>query len=218
MQLPFTEAQFLDLFAAYNTAIWPFHIVMYLLGATAVFGLFREDRVWGRLNLLILAFMWFWTGVAYHLVFFSRINQAAVFFGALFFFQGIVFLMNGISKKRLNFRAKREPYDIVGGLFILYAGILYPLLGMLAGHGWPQAPMFGVAPCPVVIFTFGMLLIFKARISPFIVLVPFLWSLIGMSAAVQLGMYEDFGLPVAGIAGSAMILLRNRRLKARAAV
>ena len=73
-------------------------------------------------------------------------------------------------------------------------------------------------PLPWYLFTFGMLLIFKARISPFIVLVPFLWSLIGMSAAVQLGMYEDFGLFVAGIAGSAMILLRNRRLKSRAAV
>ncbi|MFC1511903.1 DUF6064 family protein [Candidatus Latescibacterota bacterium] len=217
MQLPFTEAQFLDLFAAYNTAIWPVQLVMYLLGAVAVAGLFKNTYLMSRGIVFILAFMWMWTGVVYHLGFFSRINSAAVLFGALFFFQGLVFLMNGISKKRLNFQATLTMYDIVGGLFIIYAGILYPILGIFSGHGWPRAPIFGVTPCPVVVFTFGVLLFLKARISPTVILIPFLWSLIGATAVVRLGMYEDFGLLIAGVFGSAMIVMRNRRLKEKAA-
>ena len=32
-----------------------------------------------------------------------------------------------------------------------------------SGHVYPAAPMFGVTPCPLVIFTFGMLLLSRER-------------------------------------------------------
>ena len=41
--------------------------------------------------------------------------------------------------------------------------------------------------------------------------IPFLWSLVGLSAAVQLGVLEDYGLPVAGVAGTAALLARDSR-------
>jgi hypothetical protein len=39
----------------------------------------RSDRAVSAL----LALLWLWTGIAYHWLFFARINKAAVFFGAL---------------------------------------------------------------------------------------------------------------------------------------
>jgi hypothetical protein len=36
--------------------------------------------------------------------------------------------------------------------------VVYPLLGIRFGHSYPRAPLFGVAPCPTTIFTFGLLL------------------------------------------------------------
>lgn len=71
----------------------------------------------------------------------------------------------------------------------------------------------GVSPMPAALFaTFGLLL-WAARPVPVRVLViPFGWSLVGGSAALQFGIPEDYGLLVAGLAGTALVLMKNRRL------
>jgi hypothetical protein len=90
----------------------------------------------------------------------------------------------------------------------------YPLLGSAFGHLYPVSPVFGVAPCPTVIFTFGLLLWSTARVPGYVLVIPFLWSLLGFSAAVSLGMREDYGLVVAGLLGTALLLLRGRLVRA----
>ena len=62
-----------------------------------------------------------------------------------------------------------------------------------------QGPMFGVAPCPTTIFTIGMLLLASGSWVAELSIIPFAWSLVGLAAALQLGIPEDFGLPVAGL-------------------
>jgi hypothetical protein len=42
-------------------------------------------------------------------------------------------------------------------------------------------------------------------------IIPFLWSLLGFSAAVQLGIREDIGLLVAGLAGTGLLIARRLR-------
>jgi hypothetical protein len=213
MDLPFTQEQFIALFATYNAAIWPAQIIMYVLGIVIVAGFFRpNNHRWGRIIVTLLGGMWLWTAMFYHLFYFSRINQAAVLFGTLFFFEGSVLFLNSTSRKKLNFHAAPTLYDIVGGILIFYAMAVYPVLGTMAGHGWPNGPMFGVAPCPVTIFTFGVLLMVKGRVALSILLIPFFWAIVGTSAAMQLGMYEDLGLTAAGVVGTALILYRNRTL------
>ena len=71
------------------------------------------------------------------------------------------------------------------------------------GHVYPQTPTFGL-PCPTVIFTFGILLFSITRVRWYVMFIPFLWSLIGFSAAFNLGLEEDYFLVFAGVI--AMIL------------
>jgi len=78
--LPFTLEQFLDVFAAYNKAIWPAQILAYVLGAIAVAALFRKGRASDRVISTVLGLMWLSTGVLYHGVFFSSVNKAAFAF------------------------------------------------------------------------------------------------------------------------------------------
>jgi hypothetical protein len=59
-----------------------------------------------------------------------------------------------------------------------------------------------------------MLLMAGRPVPFFAVVIPLIWSLVGMSAAVNLRVPQDFGLVIAGIAGTTMILLLNKRLKA----
>src|SRR5690242_18042344 len=88
----------------------------------------------------------------------------------------------GVLHEQLRFTPGRNVTTAIGGLFILYAMVLYPLLGLAVGHIYPQAPMFGVAPCPMTIFTFGMLLWTDVRLPKWVLAVLLLWSLLGFSA------------------------------------
>lgn len=66
MQLqPFTHHQFFDVFGAYNRALWPAAILMWLLTAGAIVALYRRGPKASRLVAAVLAFHWGWAGIAY---------------------------------------------------------------------------------------------------------------------------------------------------------
>ncbi|HIH96477.1 MAG TPA: hypothetical protein HA348_03170 [Thermoplasmata archaeon] len=94
---------------------------------------------------------------------------------------------------------------------IIYDMVIYPVLGCLLGHGYPQSPCFGVAPCPTTIFTFGLLLLSDKKFPKYILLIPLIWSIIGFNAAISLSILEDIGLLIVGLLGTFMILYRDRK-------
>jgi hypothetical protein len=211
MNLPFTTEQFLSVFEQYNNAVWPFQIIFNVLGLSAVVLAVKKIAISNRLIVAILAFFWLWIGIAYHLAVFTSINPGAYAFAALNIIQGIVFLVFGVIKHRLSFSYKQNTYGITGAILILYAMVLYPLLGYALGHVYPRTPTFGL-PCPTTIFTFGLLLWTDLKVPKSVLIIPFLWSLIGFSAALKLGILEDTGLLIAGIAGTALIVMRDRNV------
>jgi hypothetical protein len=154
--------------------------------------------------------MWLCTGVLYHGVFFSSINKAAIAFGALFVVEGVALLYAGIVRDGLRFAINYGFRAVIGAGFILYAFLVYPLIGIATGHSWPALPMFGVAPCPVTIFTFGMLLMTTRRFSYWLLVIPFIWSLIGGSAAILLDVRQDWLLLVSGLIAVLVIVIRDR--------
>jgi hypothetical protein len=98
----------------------------------------------------------------------------------------------------------------MGLALVAYALVLYPLIGALAGDHYPGMPVFGIAPCPVVIFTFGLLLMASTHVSRWLLVVPLAWALVGGSASFLLGIPQDWMLLVSGLAAPA-IVLRERR-------
>jgi hypothetical protein len=210
MEMPFTVKQFFDLFGTYNDAIWPSQIVAYLLGITALGLALKENRKSSRIVSAILALFWIWIGIVYHIIHFSGINTAAIVFGAFFTLEGLLLLHIGTINKNLSFAFHLRPLPVLGSSFIIYAMVIYPLLGLNFGHTYPKTPMFGVAPCPTTIFTIGILLWATKPVSVCLLAIPFAWSIIGMGAALNLGVLQDYGLVVVGILGTASILLQNR--------
>ena len=212
MKLPFTTEQFLDVFRQYNIAVWPMQVFFIVLALIAVSFSIRSKIYSNKIIVAILAFFWLWMGIIYHLVYFSRINKVAIVFGALFIIQAIIFLYFGLIKNKLQFRLKTDTYGIMGIILIVFALLIYPLLGYSLGHTYPSSPTFGL-PCPTTIFTFGILLFSVSRLSPWVIVIPFLWSLVGFSAAVSLGIKEDTGLLVAGLLSIALMLYKNKSFK-----
>jgi hypothetical protein len=209
--MPFTVDQFMDVFRSYNLSVWPTQIFLNIMALAAIFFAIKKYRFSDRINTGILAFLWLWIGVVYHLIHFTSINNAAYIFGILFIFQSFIFIYAGIVKEFLSFNYQSNIYGITGAVFILYALILYPVLGHILGHIYPKLPTFGL-PCPTTIFTFGLLLWTDKKIPKYVLIIPFLWSIVGFSAAVNLKIYEDFGLILTGIFGTILIIVRDKNL------
>ncbi len=210
--LPFTSEQFLAVFASYNTAIWPIQIGAYLLGGIVVALLFRRPRAADRMIAGIVAAIWLWTGLAYHAFFFSAINKAAYLFAALFVLQGGALIYAGVYRNQLRFSLGSGLAAWAGWTFLAYAAVFYPLIGLSTGHRYPGIPMFGVTPCPVTILTFGLFLLAASPPPRWLLVIPFVWSLIGGSAAVLLDVPQDWLLLVSGVIALPLMERQNRRV------
>jgi hypothetical protein len=205
MSLPFTPEQFFAVFARYNEAIWPLQIVLNAAALICIGLLFRPGVWASRLSYLILSLMWGWMAVAYYFTFFSDINSAAWVFGAVFLLGSAAFAWSGVAGSDASLRPVAGARSIVGGTLIVFALVLYPLIGYSIGHRYPNAPTFGL-PCPTTIFTLGLLLFSVRPIARWLFIVPLLWAAVGSLAAFQLGVIEDLGLLVAGIATIAVMV------------
>jgi Family of unknown function (DUF6064) len=208
--LPFTRDQFVAIFVGYNESIWPFQVVAYLVGIFAIVILFRPVEAAGRLVSAILALFWIWTGIAYHWLFFSEVNKAAYLFGVLFLAQGVCLAVVGVLQDRLRFGFRQSLRQSIGIGFIGCSTGAYPVIGILTGHAHIELPMFGVTPCPVTIFTFGIFLLATKSIPRSLLIVPFVWSLIGGSAAVLLDVPQDWLLLVSGPISIPLIIFSER--------
>ena len=135
--------------------------------------------------------------MAYHVGFFTRINQAGWVFAALFLLQVAVFFWAGVVHGRLLFAPWRDAWAPVAWGLVAYS-LVYPAINAVQHLSVSRIPTFG-APCPTTMFTAGMLMLATPR-SWRLSIVPVMWSVIGGSAAFLFGMYADYALPLAGIA------------------
>jgi Family of unknown function (DUF6064) len=189
-------------------------IVVYGLVLPVIALLFKPSMIADRCISATLAFMWAWTGAIYHWHFFSTINRIALAFGIAFIAQGAIYLVVGTLQHRLRFGYISGLRPVVGLALIIYAGMIYPVIGIGFGHAYPNIPLFGVTPCPVTIFTFGVFLLLRSPMKWWVIALPVLWSLIGGTAAFLLDVPQDWLLLVSGVATAALLVgIRPRLLE-----
>lgn len=205
MRLPFSIDEFFDVFRRYNEAVWPAQWILIALALVAIVAAAtRQPRI-RAIPMIVLAGLWLWMGIVYHGLFFRAINPAASLFMILFVVQAGAFL----------WMVRRPVPDAVavspgaGAVLMTYALLIYPALGLLMGHRYPESPTFGL-PCPTTIFTLGLLLWMRQAFPRALLVVPVLWAIVGTSAALQLGMLEDLGLPIAALV-AIVLSVRQRR-------
>lgn len=206
--IPFTADQFLSVFENYNNAVWPAQPILSVLALAAVYLAFKPRILSSKSAAAIIAAFWIWMGLVYHFWFFTSINRAALIFALFFVIQGILFLTAGVWKDLLRFQFRPDCFGFTGGTFLLFALLIYPVLGYWFGHRYPASPTFGL-PCPTTIFTFGLLLWTDRRVPLYLLPIPLAWSFIGISAAISLEITEDFALLATGVIGSVLITLRH---------
>jgi len=200
MKLPFTADQFFDVFARYHAGVWPAPVVLTGLAALALGLVFWPAPAAGRWIAAILALLWAWMALAYHLAYFAAVNPAARLFAALFLLGATGFAWVGVVRRRLRFAPTSAARGWVGAALLLYALVAYPALSQFLGHRYPALPTFGL-PCPTTIFTIGLLMLARSPVPRSVFVVPVLWSLVGATAAFSLGVWQDLGLVAAAAVG-----------------
>ena len=212
MKPPFTEEQFLNIFKNYNLAVFPMQIIFYLMAFWIVFLLINPKPKSDKIITIFLSFFWLWMGIVYHINFFTSINKFAYVFGGFFIIQGFLFFIFGVFQNKFSFVFQKDKYGIIGIIFIAFSLIIYPILELVFGHIYPISPTFGL-PCPTTIFTFGVLLLNQKKCPILILIIPFIWTIIGLMAVFQFGMLEDFSLIVVSLTSIFLIIYRNRLCK-----
>jgi hypothetical protein len=213
--MPFTAEQFFGVFAAYNQAVWPFQLALSGAAIAVAVLAWRRPEIAGPAVAGLLAFLWMWAGVAYHLMRFTKVNPAAWAFGTLFVLQAVLFAVAGF-RHRITIGASGDPSWTLGAIGIGYALGLYPILGTALGHAYPGTPTFGV-PCPTTIYSFSILLWTRGRFPLHLLVIPSLWALAAAPAALGWGVLEDVGMPLSAVVAVLLLIRRNRRLRSTGA-
>jgi len=208
--LPFSRSEFLAVFAAYNEAIWPLQLFYSAAGLLAIGLLFYRASWADRAISAVLAVFWLTMAIAYHWTFFAPVNPAAYLFGGIFLLQAGLFVIEGVGRNRIHYGGASTVRSWFAALLIAYGIAIYPLIGLLVTHPYPNTPLFGVAPCPTTLFTLGLLILARYPKPLVIALVPLAWSVIGGSAAILLGVPEDWALFGALVAWTGLALGESR--------
>ena len=210
MNAPFTKSDFLEVFARYNQATSVVAFVLVVMALIAAFAVARQWRGHDRCASGVLGMFWLWSGVAFHLAFFADVNPAAIAFGVLFVVQGLAFFGLGMLRHEIIYHAQlRTARGITGLLVMTYAIGVYPWFSAAVGHRWPHTPTFG-APCPVDLFTLGLLLWTQSPVPRLLLLVPLGWALVASVGAWEFEMHEDWGLAAAAVLAAAWLWPRRR--------
>lgn len=209
MNIPFTAQQFLDVFRTYNLALHPIQYLWILIAIIAIVYLHLKNPLKNRFINLFLGLIWIWTGLIYHIKFFSQINKAAYIFGAVFILQGVFFLIERFFRNKLEFELTKSWKTYVGYFFIVFGLLIYPLIGLILGYDFDNIIILGL-PCPTTIFTFGLLMLTTKRFPKYLLIIPTLWAFVGTSAAFNFGIYQDIMLIISAIVADVWLILRKK--------
>jgi hypothetical protein len=137
------------------------------------------------------------------------VTQGGFVFGVIFIIQGLIFLYSSVARNDLAFQLNSGWKALAGLIIMLYALIGYPALEYAWGRGYPELLPFGLAPCPLTVFTLGLLLLSVNKIPFYLVIIPVLYSFGGI-IPVSLGIKEDIGLVISGLLVLILWLLQRK--------
>lgn len=210
MKIPFTTEQFFEIIEKYNLAVFPAQLIVILLGILAVIFLHSNKKSKNKFIGGFLGILWIWIGIAYHFVFFTEINKAAYVFGGLFVLQGLFFLFETFSRKKLEFGFSGKFMDYIAYFFLIFGIVIYPTLLFLLENSLEKTITIGL-PCPSTILTFGFLMLTSSKLSKYLLIIPTLWTIIGTGAAINFGVYPDYLMPISALTAIIYLLVRKKR-------
>ncbi|MBP5856859.1 hypothetical protein KAJ83_07560 [Marivibrio halodurans] len=214
---PYTPEVLTSTMAAFNTATLPLAVVAFalMLGSLLLAAFPRPGS--GLLIGGILAAGWVWTAVGWHFGPFAGINFAGPVYGIFFLLQAGLILWLVLWRGRVAFPRGIDGYRAVGGRLALLALIGIPAITPLVGGDVAGMRVAGMAPGPTAVLTIGLLLMARDRrgrwAAVWLAVIPLLWCLAAGVTAWLMTVPEDMALPVLGLGGFALLIVKARRVE-----
>jgi len=208
MKTPFSPEEFFSVFGKYNTSLFPSQILIFILAAVLLVLLHNRSKSRHLYTGIFLGALWIWTGAAYHIALFSEINSVAKVFGALFILQGALIILNSFGKREIRFDLTKGIRGFTAYFLAIFGLIIYPAIGYITGNELIHTISLGL-PCPSTIFTFGIFMFASNRLPRYLLIIPSLWAVIGLSAAINFGVVQDFMLIIAAVTANIFLLKKN---------
>lgn len=143
--------ELLELFTRYNRAVWPGHLLAYVI-AVGVIGLVRRrpGRTTDRITAGALAALWLWLGVVYLGRYAAQIDATlAALYAAMFVVQAGMLLRAGVARDRLRFAGGHGVAGWVGWIAIGYALVGLPADRHRAGSRVAAGPAVRHGAVPI---------------------------------------------------------------------
>lgn len=160
--LLFSERTYRRLFERYNAELWPAQGLALGLGIVLMALVLRGGAGAWRAALAILGAGWFWVAWAFLAERYVDINWAAAGFVAAFACEAAALLVAAVACAPRAGRAGAAGLAIGIGLLAI-ALVGWPALALLPGRRVAAAEVFGLAPDPTVLATFGVLALLRLR-------------------------------------------------------
>ena len=194
--------------SAYNVSIFPMQIITLVVAVILTYLLFvRPGAIVNKLIkvYLSLTFVWF-------VFMFPFEGVLKITFGLLHLAIAIFFFID-IFTAKTEFKFPETSGKRTFMLFFIFSAFaLYPLIEYMSGHIYPKVLLFGVAPCPTVIFSLALLIGAVPKVGKIIYILlifPAIFS--GLSVPIMLGVWADLLLLFTGVYGL-IILIKNWKL------
>ena len=163
----------------------------------------------GRAVAAILAACWVWVAWGFHFQRYATINWAATWFAAAFAIEAALLAWTGAIRGRLQLDASNRTLRRAGAGMVLFALVVQPLIGPLAGRDWVQAELFGLAPDPTAAATLGALLLAAGPVRWELLLVPLAWCAVTGATLWAMRAPDALVMPLAGLAVLALSVWRS---------
>jgi hypothetical protein len=118
-------------------------------------------------------------------------------------------LLSAALEDELHFHFEPKLVPIIGLVFAAYGLIGFPLVGLLLGRTYPGLFFSPLAPCSMISWFVGMLLLTDRPVPRYTMIIPFTWGLVGI-LWVSMGVTESIGQIVIGLTGPAILCIRDR--------
>ena len=212
MKLPFTTEQFFNVIEKYNLTMFPFQVLILILGIACLFLIHSKFSIKDKLIGIYLGVLWIWIGIFYHFAFFTAINKAAFIFVGIFILQGLLILFNTFTKNKPFIKFSLQTKSYLGYFFILYGLIIYPIISYFVEGSIERTIVMGL-PCPSTIFTFGIFILTNNKFPKYLLIIPSIWAVIGLSAAINIGVIQDIMIIISAITANIILIRPNYNKK-----
>lgn len=202
--LMFSPGVYFRLFERFNGWLWPAQVPALLLGAGLLYAAWTGVGRAGRWAGTLLGAVWLFVAWAFFIRYYAEIFLAAPAFAAAFALQGLLLMLFGLSG-RLPIGTAVGPPRYLGLALLVYALVIHPFIGLVAGRGWSGVELFLIAPDPTAVGTLGLLLTVRGGKVWWLSLIPLLWCVVSGATYWVMGAWS--GLAAAFAAALAAVMM-----------